>query len=154
MAELKGVLAKTRTYLYIVAICVFASFLTNPISKLTGMSLKRLEFGFVAIITFELVVIFLYNIKFASDVVLKKNAEAPKKGKKQVSRKKSEKYEEILNSAARIRVFTILVAVLLIVQVLAFNFLNILILTLLLKLTEVSLLIFSLQELTKLQRMM
>lgn len=154
MAELKGALAKTRTYLYIVSICVLASFLTNPISKLTGMSLKRLEFGFVAIITFELVVIFLYNIKFSSDVVLKKNAGTLNKGKNKTSKKKSEKYEEILNCAARIRVFTIMVAVILIVQVLAFNFLNILMLTLLLKLTEVTLLVFSLQELTKLQRMM
>lgn len=152
MKQSRGDLAKTRTYLYLIFVCEFLSLFTRPIHNLTGFGLRKIVFGFIALILMQLIMVIMYNLKFTADIASMRKV--PKKGGKNKGPKKQEdKIEEMLNCAARIRVFMIVTAVILIIQALAFQFIGEAIFEILLIVTEITCLVLSLQNLTTLQRM-
>ena len=148
-----SVLAKTRTYLYLIFVCEFVSLFARQINGLTGFDLKRIVFGFIALIAMQLIVVVMYNLKFTMEVTSRMSKTPAKKGQKKKKNSRDDILNDMLTLAARIRVFMIVTGVILIIQALAFQFVNEPLIQTMLIVSEITCLILSLQSLTKLERM-
>lgn len=153
MIQDRSVLAKTRTYLYLIFVCEFVSLFARQINALTGFDLKRIVFGFIALIAMQLIVVVMYNLKFTMEVTSRMSKTPAKKGQKKKKNSRDDILNDMLTLAARIRVFMIVTGVILIIQALAFQFVNEPLIQTMLIVSEITCLILSLQSLTKLERM-
>ncbi|MGN0673545.1 MAG: hypothetical protein ACI4KJ_03835 [Anaerovoracaceae bacterium] len=153
MIQDRSVLAKTRTYLYLIFVCEFVSLFARQINDLTGFDLKRIVFGFIALIAMQLIVVVMYNLKFTMEVTSRMSKTPAKKGQKKKKNSRDDILNDMLTLAARIRVFMIVTGVILIIQALAFQFVNEPLMQTMLIISEITCLILSLQSLTKLERM-
>lgn len=153
MIQDRSVLAKTRTYLYLIFVCEFVSLFARQINDLTGFDLKRIVFGFIALIAMQLIVVVMYNLKFTMEVTSRMSKTPAKKGQKKKKNSRDDILNDMLTLAARIRVFMIVTGVILIIQALAFQFVNEPLIQTMLIISEITCLILSLQSLTKLERM-
>lgn len=157
MMQIKSALAKTRTYIYLLFVVEFMSIFSRQINNLTGFPLRRIVYGFVAIAILQIVLLIMYNLKYTGEIAIKAKSTAPikkgsRKGAKQ-SKKDTDHYNDMLNCAARIRVFLILQAVMMIVQVLAFQFIGEWMFEFMMIFSEMTCLVMCLMNLTTLQRM-
>ena len=153
MIQDRSVLAKTRTYLYLIFVCEFVSLFARQINGLTGFDLKRIVFGFIALIAMQLIVVVMYNLKFTMEVTSRMSKTPAKKGQKKKKNSRDDILNDMLTLAARIRVFMIGTGVIRIIQALAFQFVNEPLIQTMLIVSEITCLILSLQSLTKLERM-
>lgn len=152
MPEIYTPLAKTRSYLYLLFVVEFVELFTRQISNLTGFDLRRIVYGFVAICVLQIVMLIMYNIKYTGEIAIKLKSGPVKKGNKK-SKKNDAKYNDMLNCAARIRVFLIISSVMMILQILAFSFIGQYIFELMMIISEMICLLMCLMNLTQLQRM-
>lgn len=153
MIQDRSVLAKTRTYFYLIFVCEFISLFARQINSLTGFDLKRIVFGFIALIAMQLIVVIMYNLKFTMEVTSRLSKTPVKKGQKKKKNSRDELLNDMLTLAAKIRVYTIITGVLLIAQALAFQFISEPLIQTMLIVSEITCLILSLQSLTRLERM-
>ena len=82
MIQDRSVLAKTRTYLYLIFVCEFVSLFARQINGLTGFDLQRIVFGFIALIAMQLIVVVMYNLTFTMEVTSRMSKTPAKKGQK------------------------------------------------------------------------
>ena len=153
MIQDRSVLAKTRTYFYLIFVCEFISLFARPINSLTGFDLKRIVFGFIALIAMQLIVVIMYNLKYTMEITSRLSKTPAKKGQRKKNNSRDDLLNDMLTLAAKIRVYTIITGVLLIVQALAFQFISEPLIQTMLIVSEITCLILSLQSLTRLERM-